>query len=68
MAHQLKAVLRRTLPLETAMTMCGGSDPEFHFDQIFEELYPLEIKEDNTSMGIMPFLSATSRRKRRLPE
>ena len=47
MAHQLKAVLRQTLPLETAMSMCGGSDPEFSFDQIFEELYPLEIKEDN---------------------
>ena len=46
-AHHLEAVLRRTLSLETARTLCGGSDLEHHFDQIFEELYPLEIKEDN---------------------
>ena len=44
-AHQLKAVLRQTLPLETAMSMCGGSGPEFHFDQIFEELYPLRSRK-----------------------
>jgi hypothetical protein len=55
MAHQLGAVLQRTLPLETALTMRGGSELEYHFDQIFEELYPLELEYN-------PYVSDAERR------
>jgi hypothetical protein len=47
-AHQLEAALRRTLPLETAMTLRGSSNLEFHFDTIFEELYPMGRKTTRT--------------------
>ena len=48
MAHQLEAVLRRTLPLETALPLRGGSDLGFHLDQIFEEQYPMGQEATST--------------------